>query len=137
MSYHTEMRIKLDSETARWFRHAFRPGAVAQFREILPDLSEIWDGGAVLDLGPQLDNKKFLAKLAGLLLKCGLSTTYEAEFVALAKKIAEASKISIIERLATIHEPPAPVEIKHTPRNTARKLAVERILERRKPDMEG
>jgi hypothetical protein len=66
-----------------------------------------------------------------------MGQTYQDEFSKLARRIAGMLKLSVIDQLASIYEPPAPVDIKKENTITLRRIAVERILARRNPTKEG
>lgn len=128
------MRFQLDPEAARWFQHGLlRPVATVQLDPSFVDkLRESWsrDEG-VLDLSKRLDDQKFLIQLIRRLVEVGHSeNTYRKAFLTLAVSIEKALKLSIVDRLAALYNPP-PAEDIQSERDQTRERAIKRLKEKR------
>lgn len=141
MFYHNGMRFKLDPHAASWFTRATRPGALAKRASpgFAAKLGAVWDGvEGMLDLQEVVDDREFLYELAQMILRAALNDHYvqgrdqELHTLAdLAKWIGATAHTSIIDRLASLHQPPTPREITVERPPPARGRAIQAILGRR------
>lgn len=126
------MLIRLNGDAALWFNRSLQP--MRMRKQPAGFIRKVWDSWSFerfeLDLSDMLDESSFLKRLAAFVARIGKDTVYEREFDDVSRKITAMIGTSVIERLASIVDPPEPFEAGGFTRRKERSRAAAKIAAR-------